>query len=325
MQVKNILLKKIYTYWLVTRNASKKFMEDKALKLSASLAYYTIFSLSPMLIVIISLCGIFFGKQAIEGEIYGQINSMVGNEAAIQIQEMIKNANLGKGNYIATVIGLVTLVIGATGVFAEIQDSINFIWGIRPKPKRGFLKVLINRVLSFSIVVGMGFILIVSLALNGIMTAFSNKITELMPGLSLSLANGINLSFTFLILSVLFSVIFKVLPDAHIKWKDVIVGSITTSLLFMLGKWAIGLYLGMSNLGFTYGAAASLVIILLWVYYSSIILYFGAEFTQVYANHIGAGVRPKSYAVFVKHQEWNYNKNISGTTGDLSGTKNKQS
>jgi membrane protein len=290
-------------YKEIIQDTFREFSNDKAMKLSASLAYYTIFSLSPMLIVIISLCGIFFGKQAVEGEIYVQIREMVGSDAAIQIQEMIKNANLGKDNYLATGIGLGTLLLGATGVFAEIQDSINFIWGVKPKPKKGFLKVLINRLLSFSIVVSMGFVLMVSLAVNGIMTAFSTKITRFFPDFSIGLAEILSFGFTFIIITLLFAVIFKVLPDVKIRWKDVLVGSVVTALLFLLGKFLIGLYLSMSNLGFTYGAAASIIIILLWVYYSSIILYFGAEFTQAYAERLGGKIVPKEYAVLVKQRE----------------------
>ncbi len=295
--------RKIFLYGLIFREACREFVNDKALKLSAALAYYTIFSISPMLIVIISLCGIFLGKQAIEGQLYSQINSLVGNQAALQIQEMIKGANIIKGSYVATAIGLGTLLIGATGVFSEIQDSINFIWGVKPKPKRGYVKILKNRLMSFALVLGMGLVLILSLLLNGILIAFSANIIKHIPWFPINFVNAFNLGFTFFVLTLLFAVIFKVLPDAYIKWKDVIVGAMVTSLLFLFGKWVIGLYLGMSDINFTYGAAASLVIILLWVYYSSIILYFGAEFTQVYADHAGSGMIPKEYAVLIKNRE----------------------
>ncbi len=296
----------IRTFLKVIQQAWGEFDTDKGFKLSASLAYYTIFSISPMLIVIISLCGIFLGKQAIEGQIYEQINTMVGEQAALQIQEMIKNVSAqGNKSYIASIIGLGTLLIGATGVFAEIQSSINFIWGIKPKPKRGFLKVLLNRLLSFSLIISMGFILLVSLTLSGIILAFNQKLSVWLPGFSTELILIGNHGLTFLVISLLFAIIFKVLPDASIRWKDVMIGAIITALLFMLGRYMIGLYIGMSNLGMSYGAAASLVVILVWVYYSSIILYFGAEFTQVYADHFGKGVLPKSYSVLVKHRELN--------------------
>jgi membrane protein len=291
---------KLKTYWQILKQTVNDFMDDKVLKLSAALSYYTIFSIAPMLIVIITLCDVFLGKEAIEGSVYGQINDMVGNEAALQIQQMIKNAALSGDSTWATAIGIITLVIGATSVFGEIQDSINFIWQLKAKPKNGLVKILLNRLLSFSMVVSLGFILMVSLALNGIIELFSNQLSMLFPQVTMVLVYIINLALTFAIITFLFAIIFKVLPDARVQWKHVIVGAITTAILFMIGKFAIGLYLGSSKVGTAYGAAGSIVIILLWVYYSSIILYFGAEFTQVYVQHFGGQIRPNEYAVYVK-------------------------
>jgi membrane protein len=290
----------VKTYWQILKQTVNDFMDDKVLKLSAALSYYTIFSIAPMLIVIITLCDVFLGKEAIEGSVYGQINDMVGNEAALQIQQMIKNAALSGDSTVATVIGIVTLIIGATSVFGEIQDSINFIWQLKAKPKNGLLKMLLNRLLSFSMVVSLGFILMVSLAMNGIIELFSQQLAVLFPQVTMVLVYIINLALTFLIISFLFAIIFKVLPDAKVRWKHVIVGAVTTAILFMIGKFAIGMYLGSSKVGTAYGAAGSIVIILLWVYYSAIILYFGAEFTQVYVQHFGGKIRPNEYAVYVK-------------------------
>ncbi len=290
----------VITYWQILKQTVNDFMDDKVLKLSAALSYYTIFSIAPMLIVIITLCDVFLGKEAIEGSVYGQINDMVGNEAALQIQQMIKNAALSGDSTVATVIGIVTLIIGATSVFGEIQDSINFIWQLKAKPKNGLLKMLLNRLLSFSMVVSLGFILMVSLAMNGIIELFSQQLAVLFPQVTMVLVYIINLALTFLIISFLFAIIFKVLPDAKVRWKHVIVGAVTTAILFMIGKFAIGMYLGSSKVGTAYGAAGSIVIILLWVYYSAIILYFGAEFTQVYVQHFGGKIRPNEYAVYVK-------------------------
>lgn len=290
----------VITYWQILKQTVNDFMDDKVLKLSAALSYYTIFSIAPMLIVIITLCDVFLGKEAIEGSVYGQINDMVGNEAALQIQQMIKNAALSGDSTVATVIGIVTLIIGATSVFGEIQDSINFIWQLKAKPKNGLLKMLLNRLLSFSMVVSLGFILMVSLAMNGIIELFSQQLATLFPQVTMVLVYIINLALTFVIISTLFAIIFKVLPDAKIRWKHVIVGAVTTAILFMIGKFAIGMYLGSSKVGTAYGAAGSIVIILLWVYYSAIILYFGAEFTQVYVQHFGGKIRPNEYAVYVK-------------------------
>ncbi|SFW38397.1 YihY/virulence factor BrkB family protein [Chitinophaga sancti] len=287
-------------YWKILKQTFSDFMDDKVLKLSAALSYYTIFSIAPMLIVIITLCEVFLGKDAIEGSIYGQINSFVGNDAALQIQQMIKNAALSGDSTWATVGGIVTLIFGATGVFGEIQDSINFIWQLKAKPKNGILKIVINRLLSFSMVISLGFILLVSLALNGLIELFSTQLARLLPEVTVVLVYVINLVLTFTIISLLFAIIFKVLPDARVKWKHVIVGAMTTAVLFMVGKFAIGFYLGASKVGTTYGAAGSIVIILLWVYYSAIILYFGAEFTQVHVQYHGEQIRPNDYAVYYK-------------------------
>lgn len=290
-------------YWQVLKQTGSDFIDDKVLKLSAALSYYTIFSIAPMLIVIITLFQVFLGREAIEGSVYGQINHLVGNQAALQIQEMIKNATLSGDSTWATVVGVITLIFGATGVFGEIQDSINFIWQLKAKPKNGLLKILINRLLSFSMVISLGFILLVSLALNGLIELFGKQLILLLPQItevSVIIIYIINLAITFIIITLLFAIIFKVLPDAKVQWKHVIVGAVTTAVLFMIGKFAIGFYLGASKIGSAYGAAGSIVIILLWVYYSAIILYFGAEFTQVYAEYHGARIQPNAYAVWVK-------------------------
>lgn len=292
--------KRMMVMFLILKRTWLEFVNDKAFKLSASLAYYTIFSLAPMLIVIISICGILFGKQAVEGQLFEQIRNYVGDAAALQIQSMIGNAEVVKGSFIASIIGIATMLIGATGVFAEIQDSINFMWGVKTKPKSSFLKYLLNRLISFVIVIGMGLILLISLAVNGLIVGFSKRINDLSPFFPVELASTVNSIFIFAVLCMLFIVIFKVLPDAIIYWKDALIGAVFTAGLFMIGKWAISYYLGIISISSTYGAAASLVIILLWIYYSSIILYFGAEFTHMYAIHAGKGIKPKSNARLVQ-------------------------
>lgn len=289
--------------WQLLKASFNGFGDDKVLKLSAALAYYTVFSIGPMIIIIIYLAGIFYGREAIEGTVFKEISGLVGAEAALQIQEMIKNAVLSnKGNF-AAIIGFITLLIGATGVFAEIQDSINDIWGLKPKPKKGWLKMLVNRLLSFSVVVSLGFILMVSLVLNGLIESLMARLQARFPDLTVIVIYIINLLITFSVITTLFAIIFKVLPDAMIKWKDVIMGAMATAILFMMGKFAITFYIGSSNIGGTYGAAGSLVVLLLWVYYSSVILYFGAEFTKAYAVQYGTQIRPNHYAVWIKHVE----------------------
>ena len=280
-----------------------EFADGSDLKFGASLSYYTIFSLPPLLIIIITLCGVFFGAEAVKGEIYGQIAHLVGKDTAIQIQEMIKNVAVSTDTVFATTIGVITLLFGASGVFGEIQDSINRIWGIKAKPKRGFIKLIRNRLISFSMVVVIGFLMLVSLILNAIVELLNNKLQNIFPHLSVYLFYAINLLLLFAIITVLFAIVFKTLPDGKVSWKDALIGSTFTSLLFMAGKSAIGLYLGNSNIATTYGAAGSLIIILLWVYYSALILYFGAEFTKVYAFTFGNKIIPNDYAVYVEKQE----------------------
>ena len=289
--------------WGLIKGAGSCFIENRVLKLSAALAYYTVFSLGPMIIVIIFLADFFYGRQAIEGTIYGQISGLVGHDAAVQVQETIRNSALSNKNNITAIVGFITLLVGATSVFAEIQDSINMIWGLKAKPKKGWLKMLINRLLSFSIVVSLGFLLLVSLVVNGLLEGLMGKLKELFPELTVVVVYIINLIITFVVTTLLFGIIFKVLPDAKIKWKDVLVGSMATAGLFMLGKFAITFYIGSSNIGSIYGTAGSLVVLLVWVYYSAVILYFGAEFTKIYAAQYGSRILPNHYAVWIKQVE----------------------
>jgi len=282
--------------------AAKEFSEDNALKFSASLSYYTLFSLAPILIIVIAISSTFFGREAAEGYLYTQFEGLLGTVGALQVQEMIRNAHISGSTTIATIIGVATLIFGATGVFLEIQDSINSIWSLKAKPKRGWLKFLQNRLLSFSLIVGIGFLLLVSLVLSAMLSViydFLNRRFGEMAWLSWIIANVINITTVML----LFSVIFKVLPDAKVKWRDVMVGALFTAALFLIGKWAINIYLSRSSTLSVYGAAGAVVLIILWVYYSAAILYFGAEFTKVYANKYGNKIAPNSYAVFIEKKE----------------------
>jgi len=277
--------------------------EDKIPKLSASLAYTTVFSLGPLLVVIIYLCGLFLGQEAIQGTIYRQMQQFIGNDAALQLQTIIKSATVSKKENIAAIIGIVTLVLTATAVFAEIQDSINTIWGLKPKPKKGWLKIITNRVLSFSMIITLGFLLLVSLAISAAVDALSDRLKSNFPDAAVIIFYIINLLLSFLITMFFFLVIYKVLPDAKIKWKDVLPGAITAAVLFTIGKFVISLYISSRNIGTTYGAAGSLVILLLWVYYSSLILYLGAEFAKAWAIKYGSKIHPSDYAVTIKPVE----------------------
>jgi len=291
--------------WAITKQSFNDFIDNKVFKLSAALAFYTIFSLPAMLIIIISVSDIFYGRAAVEGTLYHQISNFVGADAALQIQQTIRGAALSNSSNFATIVGVITLLFGATSVFSEIQDSINLIWKLKAKPRKGkgFLKMILNRLLSFSIVVTLSFLLLVSLMINGAMDALINHLTKIFPQLTVILVYALNLLLTFSITALLFAMIFKVLPDAKIKWKHVRAGAFTTALLFMIGKFLIGYYLGQSKMSSTYGAAGSVIVILLWVYYSAMILYFGAVFTHVYAVHTGSRIYPNEYAVWVQQIE----------------------
>jgi membrane protein len=289
--------------WVVLKNSFKGFGNDRITKMSSSLSYYTIFSLAPLLIIIISLSGIFLGQDAAEGRIYDQLTNFVGANTASQLQTMIQNASLSGKSKFAAIIGIVTLVIGATTVFAQIQDTINFIWGIKPKPKKGWLNFLKNRFLSFSVIIGLAFLLLVSLTLSALVDAFSDSLKAQFPQITVVVLYIINTIITLLLTTLIFGTIFKVLPDARIRWKDVLAGAITTAILFMLAKFGISYYISKSNVGSTYGAAGSLVILLLWVYFSAMILYFGAEFTKAYAVKFGSAIHPEDYAVTTKTVE----------------------
>jgi membrane protein len=262
-----------------------------------------VFSIAPVLIVIISVCGVLFGKDAIQNQVYGQINELVGSQAALQIQDTIKNIHLSGNNVFATIVSVVVLLVGATGIFGEVQDSLNKIWGLKIKTKKTWWKLIINRLLSFSLIISLGFVMMVSLLLNALISAFGNYLSRYFSEFSEIMVQITDSVLTFVITTLLFSTMFKILPDAKIKWKDVLVGGVITSVFFTLGKLGIGYYLGSSNIASVYGAAGSIMIIMVWVYYSSIILYLGAEFTKVYAKLYGGKIFPNEYAVWIKTEE----------------------
>ncbi len=290
--------------WHVVLGAGSAFSQDKALKYSGSLAYSTIFALSPLLVLIISVASIFYPEKAeVQNKLFGEISAMVGPDTALQLQQLIEKSAVSGKSTISLVISIVILLIGASAIFTEIQDTLNIIWRVRPKPKKGIQKMLINRVLSFSMIISLGFLLVVSLIINGVVAVISERLKMYFPDITVILVLAFNILLTFLIISFLFGIIFKFLPDVKISWKDVRVGAITTALLFMLGRYLIGLYMELAGTGSTFGAAGSLIVILTWVYYTAAILYFGAEFTQVYAEKFGNAIRPAPYAVHVVQRE----------------------
>lgn len=280
--------------------AGKGFSEDKVPKLSSSLAYCTIFSLAPLLTIIIASASFIYRKEIIEGKIYEAVAKFTTPETATQIQTAVMNASLSGKTKIALIIGIISLIIGATTVFLEIQDSINTIWKVKAKPRKGLLHLLINRLKSFSLIISLGFLLLVSLILNSILGSLQTRFQDLVSIDSGWLFFVVNNVITYTVITFLFAVIFKVLPDVIIKWKPALVGAAFTTVLFSLGKFLIDLYITKASPGAVFGAAGSIIIILAWVYYTSFILYFGAEFTQVYAERYSDSIKPSKYAVHVK-------------------------
>ena len=277
------------------REVFQKFSNDNALTLGAALAYYTVFSLAPLLVIVIGIAGLIFGDKAAEGAIVEQISGLVGEQSAEAIQTMLANARTPSTGGLATVFGIVTLLIGASGLFGQLQDALNTIWGVEPKPGRGVLGMIKDRFVSFVALLGTAFLLLVSLVVSAGLAAAGSAFKALLPAPE-TVLHLLNASVSFAVIIGLFAMMFKVLPDVKIAWRDVWLGAAVTALLFAVGKYAIALYLGKSDVGSAYGAAGSLVIILVWVYYSAQILLFGAEFTAVYADAYGSRIVPAENA-----------------------------
>jgi membrane protein len=273
------LLKETFSEW----------KEDNAERLGAALAFYSVFSLAPLLIIVISISGLVFGRDAVQGRVVEQIGGLVGSDAARSIEAIIQNANKPATGIIAGTAGILTLLLGAAGVFVQLQDALNVIWDVPPSAARSVAQLLRDRFLSFALVLGSGFLLLVSLVVSAGLAALNDSIARLAPvsGQFLEVAHVL---VSYAVITLLFAMIFKVLPDARIAWSDVWVGAAITSLLFTIGKLLIGVYLGKSTIMSTYGAAAAIVIMLVWVYYSAQVLFLGAEFTQVYANRFGSRI-----------------------------------
>jgi membrane protein len=284
--------------WKVLKDTFTAGSEEKVPRHGAALAYYTVLSLVPLLVVIIAMIGFIFGREAGQGYVLEQIGSLVGPQSAEAIKDMIQRASEPSTGIVATVVAAGTLLLGASGVFAQLQDSLNSIWGVKPKEGRGLWGLIRDRFLSVAALLGTGFLLLVSLALSAALSAFGKWFGGWLPAPELVL-QVFEFVISLAVITGLFALMFKVLPDAKVAWHDVWVGAALTALLFTIGKFAIGLYLGKSDVGSAYGAAGSLVIVLVWVYYSSQILLFGAEFTQVYANRVGARIVPSENAVVV--------------------------
>ncbi|MCI0396072.1 MAG: YihY/virulence factor BrkB family protein [Chloroflexi bacterium] len=282
-------MERLKMFFNLVKRTFKDWSEDKATRLAAALAYYTVFSIPPLLLIAIAVAGQVFGEEAAHNQISGQISGLIGPDGAQAVEEMIENARQPAGGLLATIAGVVVLLFGASGVFGQLQDAMNTIWEVMPKPGRGILGTIRARFFSFTMVLGVAFLLLVSLLISAALAALDEFVVGLLPGFEvvLQIVNGV---VSLAVITFLFALIFKYVPDVKIAWSDVGIGAAITALLFTLGKIAIGLYLGNSAVSSTYGAAGSLVVILLWVYYSVQILFLGAEFTQVYANNYGSHI-----------------------------------
>jgi membrane protein len=287
-------------YLRIFKGTLSEFGEDKVLRLSGALAYYAMFSIGPLLVIAIGLAGLVFGRDAVRGQLEQQLQSVIGPGATKMIASMMSAQSHGAG-LITTILGILALLFGASGVFGQLQDALNTIWGVKSKPGHGFLDLLRARFLSLTMVLGTGFLLLISMALSTFLTAFTGVLGSYLP-IPEAVAHVLNFVVSFAVISLLFAMIFKVLPDVIIPFKYVWIGAIGTALLFTIGKYLLALYLGRESTASAYGAAGSVIIILMWVYYASLILFFGAEFTQVYARTLGARILPKHYAIPVTQE-----------------------
>jgi membrane protein len=282
--------------WAIVKETFHDWSEDKGSRLAAALAYYTLLSLAPLLVITVAVVGLFFGEDAARGKLSGELAAVVGGKAAEGIQAVIAQAKSPSSGIISTVIGVVTLFLGASGVFGELQSALDTIWEVKPKPGRGILGEMKARFLSFTMVLGVAFMLLVSLVLSAVLSAVGSTFSHALPG-GEALWQVVNFAFSFAMVTGLFALIFKFIPDAVVKWGDVWLGAAVTAALFTIGKFALGIYLGKATLASSYGAAGSLVALVVWVYYAAQILFFGAEFTQVQARRRGRDIRPDENAV----------------------------
>jgi membrane protein len=289
----------IQSGWRLIRSTIAEWNNDNVPLLAAALAYYTVFSLAPLLLIAIVVAGAVFGEDAARGEIIGQIQGLVGRDGAEAIQTMLQNTQKpNSGGNLATLFGIATLLLGASSVFGQLQQALNTIWGVKPKPGLGIRSFLQSRFLSFAMVLVIGFLLLVSLILSAILSGVTHFFGGIMPSFA-SLGESLNFLISFGVITLLFASIYKFLPDVEVPWRNLWVGATVTALLFTIGKSVIGMYLGSSSISSTFGAAGSLVVILIWVFYSAQILLIGAEFTQVYAKQCGAPIKPSKHAVRV--------------------------
>ncbi len=286
-------------YSELLKESASEWIEDKSPRLAAALAYYTVFSIAPLLIIVLAVLSLFWAGQdgGAQAELMQQISGTVGPEGADAIRSMLENANQPGSNsgVFGTIVGIVLLLVGATGVFVQLQDALNDVWEVQKKPSYGIKGLIMSRILSFGMILTIGFLLLVSLVLSVVVSQLTAFISDL-GGFGEFVAQLVDFVISIGVFTLLFAALYKVLPDAEIEWGDVWTGALITAVLFAIGKIAIGIYLGTSSTASSYGAAGSLVVLLLWIYYSAMILFFGAEITQVYARYHGSGIQPSEHA-----------------------------
>jgi membrane protein len=283
--------------WTMLKEAGTSFVDDKAWRLGAALAYYTIFSLAPLLVIVLAVAGLLFGKEAAAGQVKGQIENLVGEDGGKAIEQMVAGADQPQKGKLMTVVGVVMLLFGAGVLFGQLQDALNTIWGVQPKPGRVLIGIIRDRFLSFTMVLGTSFLLLVSLVVSAGLAALSGVFGKW--GLSVVVSECLNVVISVVVITVLFAMIYRFLPDAKISWRDVWFGAVVTAVLFTAGKFLIGLYLGKTGVASAYGAAGSLAVLLIWLYYSAQIFLFGAELTKSYANLFGSRIVPKDHAMAI--------------------------
>lgn len=289
--------------WHFTKTLFQAYVQDNTFEMGAALAYYTIFSIVPLLVVVISVSGLVAGPDAIRGQVFQELNGLVGPDTAKALEDILGNAYKSGNGWLATVLGIITLLVGATGIFAALKNSLNRMWEIHPKPKNSILGFLGSRLLSFSFVLGLGFLMVVSFVINALVAGFSDNLARAVPELSVVLLEGFSLVLSIMVSTGVFACLFKYLPDARVAWRDIWPGALFTTVFFSFGKYIIAFYFSASDPASMFGAAAGLISLLLWTFYSSQIFYLGAEFVYVWANLKGRPIVPKANAVRVMQQE----------------------
>jgi len=315
--------KHISNFWEISKKTIVAWNKADPFRQGAIISYYAIFSIPALLVIIITAAGYFFGKEAVSGEISNQVTAAMGADTAKQLEEIVANASESKNSVLAAIIGVITLLVGATGVFVQLQKSLDLIWEVEVKAEKAWLKSLKDRVFSFGLIMSIGFLLLISLLISAGLSAFSEWIKASMPDFMMVVFRLISFVVNFAVITVLFALMFRILPDAKVRWKDVWLGAMITALLFIAGKFALGLYFGKANPGSAYGAAGSIVLLMLWVNYSSMIVFLGAEYTKQFALHFGRDIEPAKDAVRIEGSEKEREvKNKQKATNRVIGKRN---